>query len=349
MKGILKDMYKIKKVYILGAGFSKGAGLPLTNQLLSLLHEQASYMEYDNSKWGQAGRILENLKYYYPREKFTHAKIASGKFNHINIEEFLSLVAAESFFLHPSDRMTEHGSYFISLCKKWLSEIILYHQEIGLKNIPDHYDKFVQSLDNSLILTFNWDTVIENLCEKNDKKYRYQLYEKNYDAITKSVPIIKLHGSIDWVSRRKKYDKDLSLEFKILGSQLMTMRKAIGNLYKFYEKYYYPWIVLPNFDKFSNLKKFGSMWEEPGRYLHDELEVIIIGYSLRPDDYHARSFIYPRLVRGSEWGELKVKVIDFATTKDQENDIKARFNGVKDCKFFFGGFNDKALDFINSW
>lgn len=71
---------------------------------------------------------------------------------------------------------------------------------------------------------------------------------------------------------------------------------------------------------------------------------------MRPDDYHSRAFIYPQLVAGSRKGHLSVKVIDFAEDKDEQkkNEIRKRYIGVKNCKFWFNGFNNNVCDFINA-
>jgi hypothetical protein len=87
-------------------------------------------------------------------------------------------------------------------------------------------------------------------------------------------------------------------------------------------------------------------WQTPWMFLQDKLEVILIGFSMRPDDYHSRAFIYPQLVQGSRSGTLSVKVVDYATSKLLKETIKKRFAGVKNCKYFFDGFSDRALDFI---
>ena len=348
MKGVLNDHFGIKRVFILGAGFSVAAGLPLTNKLLPLIHQQASKMQYGDEKWGQAERLLNKLRYYYPNIQITHEKIQSGYYNdYIDIEEFLSLASAHSSFLHPSDKLTQHGSYFISFCKKWLGEIILREQNDLLSRIPNFYHEFIKGLNSSLILTFNWDTIVETLLEQNLIKYRYQLNTEDYDNRKKSIPLIKMHGSVDWFSNRKISKKDHELKTQKLGNEYKEIAKAIGNPKEFYNNMNYPWIVLPNYDKITQLKNYGTIWEQPGRYLNDNLEVIIIGYSLRPDDFHSRSFIYPMLVRGSKDKSIKLKVIDFATTYKEQKEIKERYDGVINCKFWFNGFNKESVKFIH--
>jgi pimeloyl-ACP methyl ester carboxylesterase len=88
------------------------------------------------------------------------------------------------------------------------------------------------------------------------------------------------------------------------------------------------------------------MWQLPWLWLEDDLEITIIGYSIRPDDYQSRAFIYPRLVRGSRCGALRVKVIDKADTQAARGEVRERFAGVSNCEFCFEGFSKEAVEFI---
>lgn len=72
----------------------------------------------------------------------------------------------------------------------------------------------------------------------------------------------------------------------------------------------------------------------------------IIGYSIRPDAYHSRALLYPRLVRGSRSGRLRVSVVDAAANGEQRQEVARRFAGVEGCRFWLGGFSPAALDFL---
>ncbi len=351
MSGELSSFFNINKVFILGAGFSRPAGLPLATELLPLLHHKASspiLLEPSNKKKFKytSNYLLDELRYYYPLSQITHTNISRGKCD-INIEEFLSFMASESAFLHPGDRLTEHGSKFISFAKQWLGEIIYEIQVDKFKSLPSFYSDFTSRLSSSLVLTFNWDTLLEHLFEIQNIKYRHQLNVSTYSKRMASIPLLKLHGSIDWVSKNKHpYFHEDWMRFIKLDIGFKDKIKIIGDLPRYYNKMYYPWIILPNFDKLNQLNKFGELWQYPWRYLDDTLEIIIIGYSFRKDDFHTRAFIYPKLVQGSKNGNLKVKVIDFAKNDIEKFEIKDKYKGINNCKFWFDGFNKESIDFI---
>jgi hypothetical protein len=188
------------------------------------------------------------------------------------------------------------------------------------------------------------------------KKYSYD-FSSTYT--TKHIPIIKLHGSIDWFSNidyKKKdwmqfvpvYRSTKGIEHGEIIYDDSILFKAEGNLLAYYNKAHMsPRIIAPGYDKLSQALALGDFWKYPWMLLQDNLEIIIIGFSMRPDDYHSRSFIYPQLVQGSRDGSLKVKVIDYATDEKKRDEIRERYEGVEHVKFWFDGFNEGAIDFIN--
>ena len=105
-------------------------------------------------------------------------------------------------------------------------------------------------------------------------------------------------------------------------------------------------IIVPAYDKIDQIKQLGGQWSLLYMFFQNELDVVIIGFSMREDDYHSRAIIYPQLVQGSQSGDLKVKVVTLAETNQKKEQIKSKFAGIKDCRFFYHGFSEKAIDFI---
>ncbi|ARV15360.1 SIR2 family protein [Polaribacter sp. SA4-12] len=350
MKGELSYIFGIKKVFVIGAGFSFPAGMPLTNGLLILIHKKASEKDYFDSngkvKMGQAEVLLNKLQYYYPKEDISHEKIMNGEMNQINLEEFLSFVAAESTFLSTGEKFNEHGSKFLAFMKQWLGEVIYEEQLKILNKIPEFYKSFIEKIKDSLIITFNWDTLLEHLFDFQNIKYRNQLNldDDNFKERKKSIPLLKLHGSIDWFSSIK--EQSSTNNFESLGYGFEKINKYKGNLKNQYNKYKSPWIIIPNYDKLNQLKDYGELWETPERYFDDKLEIIFIGFSFRKDDFHTRAFMYPKLVRGSKTGQYNVKVVDFAENETSEKNIRDRFDGIENCQFWYNGFSEESLNFI---
>jgi hypothetical protein len=360
MRGLMRDR-GIKRIYILGAGFSAPLGMPLTGKLLKLTHTIAQKKPwYDTNRnpypRGQADWLLQELRFYFPLEEFSHEQIQNEEFSeNFDIEKFLSYACAISAF---GDDFSRGEDKFVTFLKGWIGEAILEKQEQCMKeNISKEYIDFINSLDRSLVLTFNWDTVVETLLDRASKKYDFGLVSASEKQ---GIPIIKLHGSIDWflnpcikdkdvqdvqteVIRRLDQPDDLDEEEKI-----HRVKQNLPYFYKNSETLNYPLLVIPGYDKISQAKKLGNVWSSPWAYFYDDLEIIIIGFSLRPDDYHSRAVIYPNLVQGSKCGSLKVKVVDFARSEEEKIAIKKRYEGVENCQFWFEGFNEHVFEkFIN--
>jgi len=138
------------------------------------------------------------------------------------------------------------------------------------------------------------------------------------------------------------------MSFEPLANETIDIYKARGDLLRYYDNMMSPWIIIPSFDKISQLQNLGDIWIMPWRFLQNKLEIIIIGYSMRPDDYHSRAFIYPQLVHGSRSGDLTIKVVDYAKDNAKRDAIKARFEGVENIEYFFDGFGGEALEFIEA-
>ena len=340
MHGIFKDR-GIKRVFIIGAGFSAPFGMPLTDKILALVYEIALAQPLEGEQYGQASRLLKELQWYFPTMEITHELIQSGKLQ-IDVEQFLSYVCAVSAF---GENFADGDDLFVCLLRSWIGEAIYKAQcECFLKPIPFQYLSFVQSLRGSMILTFNWDTIIEELLDRAEKSYVFDFHSAFQ---TEAVPLIKLHGSVDWFSDPHPFNRDWMCHVPISEHNPGIVR-AKGKFSQYRNYGCHPLIVVPSYDKINRVKSLGSIWETPWFYLQDELEVVIIGFSMRPDDYHSRAVIYPQLVHGSRKGHLKIKVIDFADNDDYKNEIRKRYDGVENCRFWFEGFSGNVQDFIEN-
>jgi|GEM_PF-3697684 len=379
MKGLLKDR-GIKRVFILGAGFSAPLGMPLTPDLLKLTHNVAKTKNRSkNRPYGQADWLLGYLKFYYPTKEFTHDMIENKKSPlDFDIEQFLSLASATSAY---GEDWSDGDDQFISFCKAWIAEAIFNEQQKSLRDIllsgqiPPQYSLFVDCLKSSMVITFNWDTILEHMMQLRSCPYvcginpwQSLAYMESVDDTWKSlaylesvdkndsgykVPILKLHGSIDWTSASSSArvaqdwecltpdEQDDNKIFRVSGACLKDHFANINTRYLAVPK-----IVIPGYDKIHQIKKLGSLWDAPWEYFNDDLEIVIIGFSMREDDLHSRAFIYPKLVQGSRDGYLKVKVIDRAVNYEQQKKIRKLYQGVENCQFWFDGFNENIHQFI---
>ncbi|TVR78450.1 MAG: hypothetical protein EA412_08410 [Chitinophagaceae bacterium] len=263
MRGLLK-YYGIERIYILGAGFSRPAGLPLTCDLIKEVHKKSGTKPWllgnnKSAEWGQADWLIDELRYYYPTTRINHKRILENKLP-IDIEEFLSYVAASSAFIeNTNERWSDHGSKFQSFIKQWLAEVIYDHQVQIEPKQQELYNQFAKNLKKSLIITFNWDTILEDTLRELEIPFAYDL---NTAIETECLALIKMHGSIDCFKPR-------DYNYRNLGKQkFLPLSKSISNMYRYegdiqdcFNNHMTPYIITPNFDKLSQLKNFWRLME----------------------------------------------------------------------------------------
>lgn len=340
-----------RRVVILGAGFNAPLGMPLTADLLRQVHAVAASKPWrlpdsPAAPFGMADWLLQVLDWYYPLAGISHAAVDAGVAR-VNLEEFLSFVAATSMAeWRRQPGANEHGDAFSACLKSWLGEAIERQQRLALRSVPEYYLRFAAGLRDAVVLTFNWNTLLERLLERVGIPFAFDLETAlRHDA----VPLIKLHGSIDWFSMEQRGGpRPPWLQLAPLGSAFDAIGRAGGDLLRCYEAMLTPWLVIPSYDKIFQVLNLGQVWQLPWDWLDDRLDVQIIGYSIRPDDYHSRALLYPRLVRGARRGHLRVAVVDRAPGAPAREEIRGRFAGVQGCRFWFDGFSPSALDFLDA-
>lgn len=349
MKGYL-NLNGINRIFILGAGFSAPAQIPLTDNLLLEIHGVAAKQQFpdDLCEFGQAQWLLEKLQFYYPLAHFSHEMILNNELpDDFDLEKFVSYISVESACqLDTGEQFDEHGNRFLSYLKRWIAQAIHVHQEKAIKEIPDFYHKFVSLTEKSVVFTFNWDTLMETVLETN--KIPYELDSRSC-LQTGVLPLFKLHGSIDWFSYPDPSAVKRWMEFEKLGETFDGLYRAKANIIgldAYYDALLTPWIIVPAFDKIDQIKELGKQWSLLYMFFQGELDVVIIGLSMREDDYHSRAIIYPQLVQGSQSGDLNVKVVTLAQSYDEKKSVISKFSGIKNCRFFFDGFSEKAIEFI---
>ncbi|MBX3396773.1 MAG: SIR2 family protein [Phycisphaerae bacterium] len=205
------------RLIILGAGFSVPAGLPINNKLMSLLLSRFDSMP--NGARFRAKRAIEDYREY--RRLRTGAKPGAET---INLEDFISYLDLEHYLgLKGSDTLSIEGND-TQIYVRFLIARLLYECQIRMSETQwKLYIDFAKRLSpGDVILTFNYDTILETACDRAGIKYR--LCPSRFDEVHRSgsgtlrfpddeIIICKLHGSIDWFSR-ERYDRGKSLHRK---------------------------------------------------------------------------------------------------------------------------------------
>lgn len=180
----------MKKVYVLGAGFSRDAGLPL----ISDFHDE----EFQNILAKNIRKRKDNLT------RFNQAINVLNFFydNYIvnDIEDALSHLSCAKFLDMTID-IDGVKSIYPETNKKNLEWLIVQAVSLKGKRIPKFYKDFFSNVikGKSTILYFNYDLLPERAVKKHGKEFDYG-FSDEYSIKRGKLPLLlKLHGSADWL------------------------------------------------------------------------------------------------------------------------------------------------------
>jgi len=268
-------------VYILGSGFSASCGLPT---LINLFPE---ILKYNRPGEEDVENVHDGLEFLYPHFNPKNP----GKYP--PFEEFLSLVKiSEEFGAEGLEPGSFEKGYWLEKYKsslRLLTDCINEYQSTILKENKDKAIRFfIDNLKNGdTIITFNWDTLIETIL--SEKEITFSLTER----LPSGVSIFKLHGSLSWqllpkgvVPKHPEYYQSLSEDGKLLfrkDHHYVDLWDALDES---------PYIVAPVSNKTPFENRFiKKIWHESFDSLIEAEKIVVIGYSLPPEDLHARSLI----------------------------------------------------------
>ncbi|HAT8810707.1 TPA: hypothetical protein JBA30_17330, partial [Legionella pneumophila] len=192
-----------RRLFILGAGFSKPAGLPLGTELLQEI------VNYVNSP---TNNIFSEYKERFIGTITEYQDYSNKKINEINIEEFIEYIDYQSFlnFYGTLNSPSRQGNDIQKIIRVLIATVLLKKREQVLNT--NLYNNFAETLtNNDIVITLNYDTLIEYFLQKNGKKFRLLppwIYKDKsdfepYDGIT----LLKVHGSINWFNLNEYYEK----------------------------------------------------------------------------------------------------------------------------------------------
>lgn len=171
----------MKTLYILGAGASKSNPycFPVMNELYRELRKRMSKTERDKVD----GQVYEVM----------NEEIVEGSDIRIDFEDFLNKLNPDSL-TYVKDLKEEPSPRRVAteICLRVLREYMLSMCQEKQNSIGP-YDVLARSLKHGdIIVSFNWDVIVENALRRNSRTYSY--LPQNDVEIT----LLKPHGSINW-------------------------------------------------------------------------------------------------------------------------------------------------------
>ncbi|VVE26580.1 hypothetical protein PAQ31011_03446 [Pandoraea aquatica] len=319
------------RIFILGAGFSRPAGLPLASALYpavkSLIEE----------KHGTDTKFDRDLTYYL--SYCNDCGVTGQTKDALDLELFMSYLDIEHYLrLRGSDTWSSEGNESQLMIRKAIGKVI-HDGTPAADKLPDCYYKFADLLSpRDIVLTFNYDLVLEAALTHVGKRFRrfpHRFKSVNthggvLDSDTEEIVLLKLHGSLDWFDDSHFLELRAALQAQGLDkSRLHSVfddptrygtkplvdgllppedplvhLHAIQNVARYYSQdggFNAPFILSPSHVKFVYASPIMSLWNGLGRSGGYNLGVSVIGFSLPPHDEYIRIGLHQMLSNYSSW------------------------------------------------
>ncbi len=257
-------------------------------------------------------RIYKNLK---DGENIDYSQI-----NFSELCDFLEFIELREY--GAGERYKDYGSREKISLRYYLAKTIAEHTPYN--DIPELYIEFAKQLhDKDIILSFNWDLLLEASLIKVGKKYTYNFVEKD------CINLAKLHGSINW--RIEKPYSDNGLNWTPLHPEYKRTKLEIyrsDNLlnYTYWENdipSIEPFLVLPGYGKAFDVRFNALHWYKIETIFNFTKDIYIIGLSLAHDDFFIKNLFLYTLQYLSDFSSLHdgEKELFIINPEDKINEI----------------------------
>jgi len=332
------EFIKNNRLFILGAGFSAGAGIPMIGNIL-----EKTMNLFKNEASGLFERVNNYAKICFQKDYIDYSAVDFSK-----LCTYLEYIELSEY--GGGERFSDSGSREKIAFKFYLSKAIALSTP-SCDNVPQLYFDFINQLNKyDMIITFNWDLLLEIVIESLGKTYSYS----NFERRDVDFYIFKLHGSINW-----KVEEDLGrrmrLQWNPLGFKNGIMNREIYYSKDLLSKYVWqeyesfseirPFIVLPGYGKGFDIRSLAPLWYKIESAFATTHDIFIIGFSLADDDFLIDSFFLDNLPYVTETAHQDRKI--FVINPDTS--IKNRYRKYCDTKitnYLFECFNTDHINLM---
>ena len=286
--------------YVLGAGFSVFAKMPLiSNMFKEIINFKNSYNDiYDYDILEKAYKRLYNESINSNTKK--------------SYEDFISQIDVLKNFEFNEEEETgffENGFWSQALKSSMYIITELFEKIEREQNNEqfNFYNGFIENLNNDdVIISFNWDTLIENALMRNNIPFSYRPNEKN------KLPLLKLHGSLSWIDLPKDIKPKIDNIYEAIDGRTTL-------LYTNDCRYVKPKIGLDNFSFIitptimkNPLRNVAmrNIWTKAYNSLRDSNKIYIIGCSFSGVDFHAKGLMKSAIYENMDKEKNDVVVIN---------------------------------------
>jgi hypothetical protein len=335
--------------------------------------------------------VERDLRYYVNYLRRTEG--FSGEPQNVEMERFLSFLDVEHYLrLKGSDTWSSEGNESQLMIRQAIGYVLWDHTP---PRIPQMYQRFVSRLSTSdWIMTFNYDTLLEQALEQMGKPYRlfpmrFSEAHTTFSTVDNSqdeLVVLKMHGSIDWISRAT-YDDHVkyaascpvsyTVKHPVFGPEARIAATPIVNgpripddpllqLYRVQDLSTFlsvpfwectPFLISPSHTKLLYSSPLVDFWRGLANSGGLNVGFGIIGYSLPSYDDYACQAIYSvaRNYQGYEPdfeldGRAKrpARVLDFRPTDEAKEALRSRYCFLEESRtqYWFDGMSERSIDWF---
>ena len=291
------DYRRTRRVFILGAGFSAAAGIPLTGPLL-----RRAMANFEVACPGIFERVDNYARDLIPAHK---GRVDYSKFSFSDLCTHLEFVELREY--GGGERWSHAGSREKLALRFYLAKTIVEHTP-SPNAVPELYLQFAEQLsERDIVISFNWDGLLELALTAVGKKYTYNFADDH-------VLLCKLHGSVNWRLGEPRnlrepintfgwspigfaqgmIDQEIWQSGSLLSLDIWGDRLPLGEIE--------PFLVLPGYGKAFDVRSNATLWYKPEFYFAGCRDIYVIGLGLAPDDHFIRSFLHYCLPTDPETG-----------------------------------------------
>lgn len=289
-----------KTIFILGAGASFKAGVPLMGNFLDESRTLLSNGILNDNDRDHFERVFKGISAL----QSTHSKSNIDIYNLESV--FATFEMAKRLKKMPSFEEDEIPILLTSMRRLivlTIEKLLKYPVKGEIPQPPSPYDKlgilikkfYTERVPNeeASIITFNYDTAADIMLHHINMGPDYCL-ENSMNFGDKTVKLLKLHGSINWgITKQHKRVRPLHIdEFLSLRQFFQNeVQLNFGSTIRDYKKidfYDEPVIIPPTWNKATIHDDLLNVWTEAARELEQADNIIVIGFSLPETDMFFR-------------------------------------------------------------
>ncbi len=181
---------------------------------------------------------------------------------------------------------------------------------------------------NAAIITFNYDTLLEQELDDLKVEYDYKINFSNINSQTSGRKFYKLHGSLNWWSCRNCLTKfrhnttDFETYLSLIDTDAMHWKIKLDCCV---QQDLFPIIIPPTMLKYAQDIDLIRLWMEASDDIAKSQTIIIIGYSFPKEDINAINLFKKSILNNSN---LKY-IIYIGTNSNPVNFLKSFLKDVK--------------------